>query len=67
MPGLIEWRLGDSYGLQVWSEPDRAGRSSVVLEDTDLDEAAACQDTNNSNWHRHAMATSLHVDVFDAT
>ena len=41
MPGLIEWHLGDSYGLQVWSEPDRAGRSSVVLEETDLDEAAA--------------------------
>ena len=41
MPGLIEWHLGDSYGLQVWSEPDRAGQSSVVLEETDLDEAAA--------------------------
>jgi catechol 2,3-dioxygenase-like lactoylglutathione lyase family enzyme len=41
MLGLIEWHLGDSYGLQVWSEPDRAGRSSVVLEETDLDEAAA--------------------------
>jgi catechol 2,3-dioxygenase-like lactoylglutathione lyase family enzyme len=41
MPGLIEWHLGDAYGLQVWSEPDRAGRSSVVLEETDLDEAAA--------------------------
>lgn len=41
MPGLIEWHLGDSFGLQVWSEPDRAGRSSVVLEETDLDGAAA--------------------------
>ena len=41
MAGLIEWHLGDSYGLQVWSEPDRAGRSSVVLEETDLDGAAA--------------------------
>ncbi len=40
MTGLLEWRLGDGFGLQVWSEPERAGRSSVVLEDTDLDETA---------------------------
>ncbi|GGA54871.1 glyoxalase [Pseudoclavibacter endophyticus] len=40
MPGLIEWHLGDSAGMQVWSEPDRAGRSSVVLGETDLDAAA---------------------------
>lgn len=40
MPGLIEWHLGDAFGLQVWSEPDRAGRSSVVLGETDLDAAA---------------------------
>lgn len=40
MPGLIEWHLGDSSGLQVWSEPDRAGKSSVVLGETDLDAAA---------------------------
>lgn len=41
MPGLIEWHLGDAFGLQVWSEPDRAGRSSVVLGETDLNAAAA--------------------------
>jgi hypothetical protein len=40
MDGLIEWHFGSSCGLQVWSEPDRAGRSSVVLEETDLDGAA---------------------------
>ena len=34
MPGLIEWQLGDSYGLQLWSEFDRAGRSTVVVEGT---------------------------------
>ncbi|NNG37384.1 VOC family protein [Nakamurella aerolata] len=39
MPGLIEWHLGDAFGVQVWSEPDRAGHSSVVLEETDLDAA----------------------------
>lgn len=41
MPGLIEWHLGESFGLQVWSEPERAGRSAVVLGETDLDAAAA--------------------------
>jgi predicted enzyme related to lactoylglutathione lyase len=40
MPGLIEWHLGDTFGVQVWSEPDRAGQSSVVLDETDLDAAA---------------------------
>lgn len=41
MPGLIEWHLTDTFGLQVWSEPDRAGHSTVVLQETDLDAAAA--------------------------
>lgn len=41
MPGLIEWHPGDTFGLQVWSEPERAGQSTVVLDETDLDAAAA--------------------------
>lgn len=41
MPGLIEWHIGDSAGLQVWSEPDRAGASSVVFGDTDIDAVAS--------------------------
>ncbi|SFO95970.1 VOC family protein [Amycolatopsis rubida] len=41
MPGLLEWHLDDAFGLQVWSEPERAGRSTVVFEETDLDAAAA--------------------------
>lgn len=41
MEGLIEWHLGATFGLQVWSEPDRAGQSTVVLGETDLDAAAA--------------------------
>lgn len=40
MPGLIEWHLGDAFGVQVWSDSDRAGHSSVVLDETDLDAAA---------------------------
>ncbi|MEO6957583.1 MAG: VOC family protein [Antricoccus sp.] len=41
MPGLIEWHLGESFGVQVWSDPDRAGKCTVVLEETDLDHATA--------------------------
>jgi hypothetical protein len=44
MDGLLEWHFGDSCGLQVWCEPDRAGRSAVVLEETELDGAAARAD-----------------------
>ncbi|WP_216695536.1 VOC family protein [Dietzia psychralcaliphila] len=41
MPGLIEWHPGATFGLQVWSESERAGHSTVVLDETDLDAAAA--------------------------
>jgi hypothetical protein len=37
MEGLLEWHLGDTYGVQVWAEPERAGRSSMVLGESDLD------------------------------
>lgn len=41
MAGLLEWHLGEGFGLQVWSEPERAGHSCAVLHDTDLDATAA--------------------------
>jgi hypothetical protein len=41
MDGLLEWRLADSAGVQVWRDPQRAGRSSMVLDGPDLDELAA--------------------------
>lgn len=37
MDGLVEWHLGDTYGVQVWSEPDRAGNSTMVLDESDFD------------------------------
>ena len=36
MPGLLEWHLADTFGIQVWAEPARAGNSSVVLDESDL-------------------------------
>ncbi|MGY1671773.1 VOC family protein [Geodermatophilus sp. SYSU D00710] len=40
MDGLLEWHLTDSGGVQVWREPGRSGRSTVVLEVADLDAVA---------------------------
>jgi catechol 2,3-dioxygenase-like lactoylglutathione lyase family enzyme len=41
MDGLLEWHLGAGSGVQVWAEPGRAGRSTVVLGTDDLDAVAA--------------------------
>jgi predicted enzyme related to lactoylglutathione lyase len=41
MPGLLEWHVGGATGLQVWSEPDRAGRSTVVIGTDDLEAESA--------------------------
>ena len=41
MPGLLEWHLGQTFGVQVWSEPDRAGHCSTVLDESDIDALAA--------------------------
>jgi catechol 2,3-dioxygenase-like lactoylglutathione lyase family enzyme len=40
MDGLLEWHLGDSFGVQVWLDPARAGRSALVLDESDLDALA---------------------------
>lgn len=41
MPGLLEWHLADTFGVQVWAEPGRAGHSSMVLDESDLDALVA--------------------------
>lgn len=40
MPGLLEWHMNGTAGLQVWSEAARAGRSTVVIGTDDLDAVA---------------------------
>ncbi|MFC4564115.1 VOC family protein [Nocardiopsis mangrovi] len=37
MAGLVEWHLADTFGVQVWAEPGRAGQSCMVLDEPDLD------------------------------
>jgi hypothetical protein len=41
MDGLLEWHLGDSFGVQVWRDPKRAGHTAMVLDESDLDALAA--------------------------
>lgn len=40
MPGLLEWHLADTFGVQLWTDPDRSGRSTFVLGESELDAAA---------------------------
>jgi catechol 2,3-dioxygenase-like lactoylglutathione lyase family enzyme len=40
MAGLLEWDLTPTSVLQVFAEPERAGRSTVVLGVADLDAEA---------------------------
>jgi hypothetical protein len=38
MEGLAEWHLAEAFGVQVWADPGRAGRSAMVLDESDLDQ-----------------------------
>ncbi|GAB7191973.1 hypothetical protein NUM3379_26810 [Kineococcus sp. NUM-3379] len=40
MSGLLEWYLPDGSGVQVFHDPRRAGRCSLVLRVDDLDATA---------------------------
>lgn len=40
MPGLIEWRFAETFGVQLWEDPARAGGSTMVLEVSDLNATA---------------------------
>lgn len=46
MDGLVEWHLTDAFGVQGWADPDRAGRSSMTLDESDLDARVAELDRN---------------------
>jgi predicted enzyme related to lactoylglutathione lyase len=41
MAGLLEWHVTTGGGVQLWAEPERAGRSTLVLATDDLDTTAA--------------------------
>ncbi|MEU8819492.1 VOC family protein [Actinoplanes sp. NPDC048796] len=37
MEGLAEWHLAPAFGVQVWADAERAGRSTMVIDESDLD------------------------------
>ncbi|GAB2736211.1 VOC family protein [Salinifilum aidingensis] len=63
MDGLVEWHLADTFGVQVWAEPDRAGRSSMVLHESDLDARAADLDRAGIPYDGPQEATTVRLLV----
>ena len=61
MPGLLEWHLTDTFGVQVWGEPDRAGTSCMVLDESDLDGLAARLDQACVKHEAAQDATTVRV------
>ncbi|WP_203989389.1 hypothetical protein [Sphaerisporangium rufum] len=35
MDGLAEWHLAPTFGFQVWADAERAGRSTMVVDESD--------------------------------
>ncbi len=61
MPGLLEWHLADAFGVQVCAEPERAGHSTMVLDESDLDSAAARLDRTGIEHSGPQDATSSRI------
>jgi catechol 2,3-dioxygenase-like lactoylglutathione lyase family enzyme len=66
MDGLVEWHLHDAFGIQVWLDLQRAGRSTMVLEESDLDGRAAELDAEGLPYEGpQAVTASRIVQVED--
>jgi len=61
MPGLVEWHLGKSHGVQVWAEPDRAGNSSMVLDESEFAELIARLDEAGLDHDRPEDVTASRI------
>lgn len=61
MPGLLEWHLTDSFGVQVWAEAARAGTSCMVLDESDLDSLAARLDRIGIEHEAPQDATTVRI------
>ena len=61
MDGLVEWHLAEAFGVQVWAEPDRAGCSSMILDESDLDGLVAQLDRAGFEHDGPQDATSSRV------
>lgn len=65
MPGCLEWHLNDLVGVQVYADPERAGRSTVVLEVSDVDDAAKELDRAGIAHPEPSDATKVRVMMVD--
>ncbi|AXB42350.1 VOC family protein [Amycolatopsis albispora] len=61
MDGLVEWHLAATFGVQVWAEPDRAGRGTIVLDEADLGTRAAELDRAGIEHDGPEQATSSRI------
>jgi len=61
MGGLLEWHLADSFGVQIWAEPARAGKSTMVLDESDLVAVAAHLDRVGIAHEDPQDATSVRI------
>jgi catechol 2,3-dioxygenase-like lactoylglutathione lyase family enzyme len=65
MDGRVEWHLHDAFGIQVWVDPDRAGRSTMVLEESDLDGPAAELDAEGLPYEGPQAVTASRIVQLD--
>jgi predicted enzyme related to lactoylglutathione lyase len=61
MDGLVEWHLGEAFGIQVWLDPERAGRSTMVLDESDLDARATTLDAAGLSYQGPQAVTASRV------
>ncbi len=61
MSGLLEWHLADSFGVQVWAEPGRAGRSCMVLDESDLSALASALDRAGIEHEQPQNASTVRI------
>jgi catechol 2,3-dioxygenase-like lactoylglutathione lyase family enzyme len=61
MDGLVEWHLGEAFGIQVWLDPQRAGHSAMVLDESDLDGRAAALDTARLTYEGPQRVTASRI------
>jgi catechol 2,3-dioxygenase-like lactoylglutathione lyase family enzyme len=61
MTGLLEWHLAGSFGVQVWAEPDRAGRCCMVLDESDLPALASYLDRAGIEHEQPQNASTVRI------
>jgi hypothetical protein len=65
MDGLVEWHLHDAFGIQVWLDPERAGRSTMVLEESNLDGRSAELEAEDLSYEGPQAATASRIVQLD--